>query len=103
MALQAVGLRTYIWNTNLKCVALLAGFPVLLFGVAYALLLLFQAYSAPNLAAGFANAADQMPGAALASLGLAGGWYGVAYFGHQKIIDAAAGSQALSRTDAPEV
>jgi heat shock protein HtpX len=103
MALQAVGLRTYIWNTNLKCVALLAGFPVLLFGVAYALLLLVQAYNAPTVAAGFANAAHQMPAAALAALGVAGGWYGVAYVGHQKIIDIAAGSKALTRAEAPEV
>ncbi len=100
MALQAVGLRTYIWNTNLKCILLLAGFPVLLFGVAYALLLMVQAYDAPSLAAGFANAADQMPAAGLAALGVAGGWYGVAYVGHQKIIDMAAGSKSLARADA---
>ena len=30
MAMQAVGLRTYIWNNNLRSAFLLAGFPLVL-------------------------------------------------------------------------
>ena len=35
--MEAVGLRTFIWNNNLRSLFLLAGFPLLLFILLYAL------------------------------------------------------------------
>lgn len=101
MALQAVGLRTYIWNNNLKSALLLAGFPLLLSGVAYAVLLLIESASAPTLSAGFAHAAANMPAAAAVALAASGVWFAVAYVGHQKIIDMATGSRAVERAELP--
>ena len=37
--MPAVGLQTYIWNNNLRSAFLLAGFPVLLLGIVFALTL----------------------------------------------------------------
>lgn len=37
MAFAAVGLRTHIWNNNLKSIALLAFYPIILAGVAWAI------------------------------------------------------------------
>jgi heat shock protein HtpX len=103
LALQAVGLRTYIWNNNAKSLALLAGFPLLLIGVVYAIMLLFQAASAPSLGAGLAGASASLPVASAVAFGVSGVWFGVAYVGHQKIIDLATGSKAVSRLDRPDL
>ena len=37
--MQAVGLQTYIWNNNIRSAVLLAGFPVLLLGMVFFLVL----------------------------------------------------------------
>jgi heat shock protein HtpX len=103
VALQAVGLRTYIWNNNLKSLLLLAGFPVLLIAVAYAIVLMFESASASSLPEGFARAGAHLPAASLAALGISGVWFGVAYVGHQRIIDLATGSKDVSRLDRPDL
>jgi heat shock protein HtpX len=103
VALQAVGLRTYIWNNNLKSLALLAGFPILLIGVAYAIVLLIESASAPSITQGLASAGSRMPAASLVALGVSGAWFAVAYVGHQKIIDLATGSREATRADHPEL
>ena len=40
----AVGLQTYIWNNNIRSTLLLLGFPVLLLGMVYALVLLMMGF-----------------------------------------------------------
>ena len=43
--LAATGLRSHIWNNNLKSILLLAGFPVLIVGLVYGLTVLFLAWT----------------------------------------------------------
>jgi heat shock protein HtpX len=107
--MTAIGLRTQIWNNNLKSLALLAGFPVLLLLLTYAGVLLLIGYgvleSGPDL-----SLADQH-GEALqvtwevAPFVLAGAavWFVAAFLWRQQIIDRAAGAKRLERSDAPRV
>lgn len=103
----AYGLQTHIWNNNWKTVLLMAGFPVLLLLLTYALFLLFaglSGYSAGGTAAGPFIWAGQ----ALAQawpLAIAGAilWFGIAYAFYQNIIDAATGAQKVERTQEPKL
>ena len=105
--MQAVGLKTHIWNNNLKSLLLLAGFPVLLVAMVFALQLLLMGF-------GMLPASDTLGGdLALAFQGLATGapiavlvsvlWFCVAYFGYQKIIDVSTGATKVERTQEPEL
>jgi len=71
--LQAYGLKTHIWNNNLRSLFLLIGFPLLLLFLAYGIILIF--------------------------MGVA--WFTVAFFGHQKIISAAVKSRSLTQAEEP--
>lgn len=102
---MAVGLKTHIWNNNLKSLALLAGFPVLLLILAYALSVLLRAYSTggERLDQDLIAAAQALPGLVpWVTLG-AGVWFVIAWFSHQAMIDAATGAKPVSRKDAPEL
>lgn len=103
----AVGLKTYIWNNNLKSLLLLAGFPVLLVGMVYALELLAMGWgllpSSPSLGGNMAYAASMLwgfaPLAILASLI----WFVIAYFSYQTIIDISTGAHPVARKDQPKL
>jgi heat shock protein HtpX len=110
----AVGLRTHIWNNNLKSILLLAGFPFLLLLLAFAASLVVTAmdggagYSGAGkdgygLASDFGAALDNWPMMALWSLIIAGIWFVIAWFGHQKMIDMSTGARSVSRKDEPEL
>ena len=102
---MAVGLKTHIWNNNLKSLALLAGFPVLLLILTYALSVLLRAYSTggEQLGEDLAAAAYALPAMIpWVTLG-AGLWFVIAWFGHQAMIDAATGAKPVQRKDAPEL
>lgn len=102
--LTAAGLRTHIWNNNLKSVVLLAGFPVLLILLSYAGLLLYGAFgsgSPPDVA--FIEAGRTLPSILPWVLIGAGVWFTIAWFFHQKIIDASVGARSVSRTEEPEL
>jgi heat shock protein HtpX len=103
----AVGLQTHIWSNNTKSVLLLAGFPVLLLGLTYAGQL-------GLMGAGFLPATGSIGGdirSAFVMLGVsapvafvaAGGWFGVAMFAHQGIVDLATGAKKVERTSQPEL
>ncbi|MEQ8433601.1 MAG: M48 family metallopeptidase [Oceanicaulis sp.] len=107
--MTAIGLRTHIWNNNLKSLALLAGFPVLLLALTYAFVLLLIGYgvsgSGQNL-----SLADQHEEALwmtrdAAPFVIAGAavWFVAAFLWRQQIIDRAAGARRLERSDAPRV
>lgn len=100
--LEAYGLKTHIWNNNLRSVLLLIGFPLLLLFLAYGLVLLWLGYSS-DLPQGeaLAYAAETLPTAVPITFGIAGSWFAVAFVGHQAIISAATKSRSLSRSDAP--
>jgi heat shock protein HtpX len=100
----AFGLGTHISSNNAKSVLLLAGFPVLLLLLMYALLLLYAGVAGPEgaaLDAPFQWAATSLTHAWPWALGGAGAWFTAAYFSHQALIDASTGARSLARTDDP--
>ncbi|MEO1038022.1 MAG: M48 family metallopeptidase [Pseudomonadota bacterium] len=109
----SVGLRTHIWNNNLKSLALLAGFPVLLVLILYAGVLAAMALGAVStpgyrpgsepLSAQLLHAASLLPG--LAPWAILGAliWFFIAWLGHQAMIDAATGARGVDRSEEPEL
>jgi heat shock protein HtpX len=108
---QAVGLQTYIWNNNLRSIFLLAGFPFLLFFLLYAIELVLlgggfvrEPY---DYAMGGGDPFSYALGLTIQSLPLAIavaiGWFVIAYFANQTIIDLATGSRPIERHDNPEL
>lgn len=104
--IAAVGLRTHIWNNNLKSLALLAGFPVLLFALTYAGALVFFAYggvqgagSAPTLARQHGAALDGAISALPFVIAAALIWFAIAWMSHQAIIDASMKARPVTRQD----
>ncbi len=100
--MQAYGLKTHIWNNNLRCVILLILFPVLLLLLAYALILLWAAFAGGmGPQQGLVFAAQSMPQAAPIALGAAGGWFAIAFMGHNAMINIAAKSQSVTPSEEP--
>ena len=104
----AYGLQTHIWNNNSKSVLLMAGFPVLLLLLLYALFLFFAGLSGasvgPDPVAGYFIWASE----ALAQawpFAIAGAilWFGIAYAFYQNMIDAATGARAVERRAEPKL
>ena len=100
--IQAYGLKTHIWNNNFRSVMLLVLFPVLLLALAYALTLLWVGFTADmTTAEGLNYAASVMPAAAPIALGAAGGWFAIAFLGHQAMIDLATKSKSVTPSQEP--
>ena len=97
------GLSTYIWNNRLKSLLLLAGFPFLLLLICFAFALIISAFDNPDIAAGFANAVALLPTLIPIALGGAALWFAIAFFAHQRIIDAVTGGRLIGRTDNPRL
>jgi heat shock protein HtpX len=108
---QAVGLQTFIWNNNLRSVILLAGFPllllVLLFAVQLVLLgsgferipsLYFESGQGP-----FAYALQATIQSLPLAVAVAVIWFVIAYFANQTIIDMATGASPIARRDDPQL
>lgn len=114
--LGATGLRTHIWNNNLKSLLLLAGFPILLSLLAFAAALLIGGmsdggggsydkdgyYSSGGLI-DWGGALEAWPAMLAVSAVIAGIWFLIAWFGHQAMIDAATGAHKVERSDEPEL
>ncbi|OQW56952.1 MAG: protease [Proteobacteria bacterium HN_bin10] len=104
----AFGLQTHIWTNNSKSVLLMAGFPVLLLLLTYALFLLFAglsgASSGPDAVAGyFIWAGEKLAQAWPFAIAGAILWFGIAYAFYQNIIDAATGAKRVERTAEPKL
>ena len=100
--LEAYGLKTHIWNNNLRSTFLLIAFPVLLLFMAYGIMLVFFGFTSEgNMEQGLQAATQAIPLAVPTTLGLAGGWFSIAFFGHQKIISASVKSRALTQSEEP--
>jgi heat shock protein HtpX len=93
--LPATGLRTHAWNTALRSLLLLAGFPVLLTAMGYALALLLVASEAPSIAEGLVQATALLPAIIPVALVLAGTWFAIAWVGHNRILDIATGARRI--------
>ncbi|MCZ8150660.1 MAG: M48 family metalloprotease [Roseomonas sp.] len=94
--LPATGLRTHGWNTALRSSLLLAGFPVLLAMMGYALALLLVSAEAPSVADGMRRAAGLLPVIIPAALLLAGAWFAIAWAAHNRILDAVTGARRIA-------
>ena len=105
--MQAVGLKTYIWNNNFRCMLLLAGFPVLLIVLLWGVQLgLMGAGFLPHtgvMAEDEATSTRWLIESAPLALVASGVWYLIAFFGYQSIIDMTTGAHRVTRTDAPEL
>lgn len=100
--IQAYGLKTHIWKNNTRSVLLLILFPILLLVLAFGLILLFQGYvGGRGLEQGIQYAVETMPSAAPIALGAAGGWFAIAFIGHQKMIDIATKSKSVTISQEP--
>lgn len=114
MAIAAVGLKTHIYNNNVKSMLLLAGYPFLLIvmvglaGMGFKLMAYSQGSfgkSAEDLSmgllwdAGIQAVADYGHWAILAALV----WFAIAFFFHAKMIQMASGSRPLTRKEAPKL
>lgn len=103
--LAATGLRSHIWNNNLKSVLLLAGFPVLILGLVYAGAVLLIGYSSdqPDIEGALGEALYAMPMVTPWVLAAVAIWFAIAWFSHQAIIDASTGAKPVTRNDEPEL
>ena len=100
--MQAYGLKTHIWKNNTRSVLLLIFFPILLLLLAFGLIVLWTAFTSDMSAEqGLSYALNTMPSAAPIALGAAGAWFGVAFLGHQKIIDIATKSKSVTISQEP--
>lgn len=101
----AYGLQTHIWNNNLKSVVLLAGFPLLLLILMYALCVGYVgvAVEFTSVEEGLLLARDQLfriwPFAFLA----AGVWFLIAWTAHQALINMSTGAKPVTRAEAPDL
>ena len=104
----AVGIKTFIWQNNTRSVILLAGFPVLLFVLLFALnVLVVGSGFLPTTGGTLIDDLDLAMYYSVRSIPLAiiGSviWFVIAYFGHQAMIDAMMGARPVSRNEQPEL
>jgi heat shock protein HtpX len=104
--MQAVGLQTYIWNNNIRSAVLLAGFPVLLVGMVFALTMgMIWGGLLPSTGSSggdFAYGLRLLLASAPAAIAVAAIWFAIAYVFNQAIVDMATGSRKVERADEPE-
>jgi len=93
---QAVGLKTHAWNTAIRSILLLAGFPVLLAMMGYAIALFLVAGSAPSIRQGMVQAAHLLPMIIPIAILIAGIWFAIAFLAHNKILDIVTGATRIT-------
>ncbi len=101
----AYGLQTHIWNNNLKSIALLAGFPLLLLLLMYGLNVGYVGLTTEIASVGegleiaLGNMSQTWPfafvGAAI--------WFAIAWAAHQALINLSTGAKPVTRADAPDL
>ena len=100
--MQAYGLKTHIWNNNLRSIFLLVMFPVLLLLLSFGLMLLWSGVTGSmTVEEGVYWAASSMPAAAPVALGISGAWFAVAFMGHNAMINMATRSRSLTQSQEP--
>lgn len=106
MAIAAKGLKTHIWNNNLKSVVLLIAYPFLIMGIVWACAMAVGFISGGgnnqgNMASVFAGQVlyDFWPMIVTACVI----WFTVAWFFHTRMIRSLAHSHPVTRQDEPEL
>ncbi|MCC7047007.1 MAG: M48 family metalloprotease, partial [Alphaproteobacteria bacterium] len=94
--LPATGLSTHRWNTAIRSMLLLAGFPLLLVMMGYALALLIVAGDAYSVDEGLRRAVTLLPAIVPAALVLAAIWFAVAWVAHNRILDFVTGAKRVA-------
>ncbi len=102
--LPATGLRTHAWNTALRSILLLAGFPFLLVMMGYAVALLVVAGDAKTVTHGLYLAAGLLPVVIPIALVVAGIWFVIAWLSHNKLLDLVTGAHRIAdRAEEPRL
>ena len=101
--MRSYGLRTHIWNNQLKSVLLLAGFPVLLCLIALGIALFIAALDAYTVEQGFQDAIAMLPGIIPTVAVVTAVWWVIAWFANQGIVDAITGAQPVDRKTEPRL
>ncbi|WP_292053712.1 MULTISPECIES: M48 family metallopeptidase [unclassified Brevundimonas] len=104
----AVGIKTFIWQNNARSALLLAGFPVLLVMLVFAVNVLAISWGLIGSSGGALQddlvlAADNSLRSIPVALLGAVIWFAIAYFGQQSLIDAITGARPVSRTAEPQL
>lgn len=103
MAMGAVGLRTWQWNNNLKALLLLAGFPVLLYLLAFALVLLAGANEAGSVPDGLREAWRATPGLFAGACVIAAIWFAIMARANRWVTDHLTGAREVTRKEQPRL
>lgn len=108
MALQAVGLKTHIWNNNIRSILLLMGFPVLLLCMIFAFFGLMGILNTAQTQISPAEIAWHSGWGGLAATWywafiVAIIWFGIAFLFHGRMIAAAVHSRPVERREYPEL
>lgn len=102
--MQAVGLKTHIWNNAAKTVILLLGFPFLVLMVCYAGTLVWVGFMEdPEVLTGLGRALELLPVALPVALTISGLWLLFAFFAHQWMIDKLTGAREIDRIGEPRL
>ncbi|MDB5372612.1 MAG: Heat shock protein [Belnapia sp.] len=101
--MRAFGLKTWIWNNAWKTALLLAGFPLLLGLIAFALGLLLVAGEAASFRQGLRDAAGILPAVLPFVLGATAIWFAIAWLANQRILDALTGARPVDRAAEPRL
>jgi heat shock protein HtpX len=94
--MQSLGLRTHAWNTAIRSILLLAGFPLLLAMMGYALALVLVAGDARSIGEGMRDAARLLPVIIPAAFALALAWFAIAWLAHNAILNLVTGAKAVT-------
>jgi heat shock protein HtpX len=101
--MRAFGLKTWIWNNGWKTVLLLAGLPVLLLLICFAIGLLLVADGAPSFRQGLHDAARIIPAVLPLVLVVTAIWFAIAWFWNQRILDLLTGAHPVTRKEEPRL
>lgn len=110
MIAGSVGLSTHIWNNNLRCILLLALYPVLLLAMLWALAFALGVGTVQNPGGNVSEVANQVAFAnniaveffPLVFTGVAI-WFMIAWFFHTRMVRNLAHSKPVSRAEEPEL
>jgi heat shock protein HtpX len=102
--MQAIGLKTHIWNNAAKSLLLLLGFPFLMLIVCYGFTLLYVGFfEDPDILFGLQRGFELLPAAVPLALLVSGVWLLIAFFAHQWMIDKLTGATKIDRTSEPRL
>ena len=101
--MRAFGLKTWIWNNGWKTGLLLAGFPVLLALICFALGLLIVAGEAQSFRQGVQDAARIIPAVLPVVLVVTAIWFAIAWAWNQRILDLITGAHPVTRQGEPRL